>query len=258
MMERLSGLPNGVEGIKASGKLAKEDYERVVEPLLDEARREGRRLRVFCEVGPDFQGFTPSAAWEDVRVGFRSLRLLDGIALVTDIGWMKEATRASAFFMPCPMRAFGLGDRDQAIAWLAALPEAAGVAHRMIPETGVLVVEAHAALRTQDFDSIGVTVDSWIESHGSLQGLVIHAKKFPGWENLGSMMRHLEFVRDHQRKINRIALCVDGQVANIVPELAKHFLHAKVQAFGYDGLERAIAWAGGGKGPEGGTHRVSS
>jgi hypothetical protein len=244
MMERLTGLPAGVEGVKASGMLTKEDYERVIEPILDNARREGKHLRVLCELGPDFQGFTPGAAWEDVRVGFRSLRLLDGCALVTDIGWMKEATRASAFFMPCPLRTFPMGQRDQAATWLASLPESAGVTHRMIAETGVLVVDVQSALRVQDFDSIAVTADSWIESHGSLQGLVIHAKKFPGWENLGSMMRHLEFVRDHQRKINRIALCVDGQVANIVPEFAKHFLHAKVEAFGYDGVDRAIAWAG--------------
>jgi hypothetical protein len=245
-MERLSGLPAGVEGVKASGMLTKEDYQRVIEPLLDDARREGKHLRVLCELGSDFRGFTPGAAWEDVRIGFRSLRLLDGCALVTDIGWMKEATRASAFFMPFPLRDFALADREKAVAWLASLPETAGISHRMIAETGVLVVEVQSALRVQDFDSIAVTADSWIESHGSLQGLVIHAKKFPGWENLGSMMRHLEFVRDHQRKINRIGLCVDGQVANIVPELAKHFLHAKVEAFGYDGLERAIAWAGGG------------
>jgi hypothetical protein len=249
MMERLTGLPKRIEGVKASGKLSKEDYVQVIEPMLDDARREGRHLRVVCEVGSDFQGFTPGAAWEDVRVGFRSLRLLDGFALVSDIAWMREATRASAFFMPCPVRTFPMGQRDQAVAWLAALPETAGTTHRMLADSGVLVVEVQSALRIQDFDALAVTADSWIEAHGNLAGLVLHAKKFPGWENLGSMMRHLEFVRDHQRKIRRIAICVDGQMANLAPELAKHFLQAEVQTFGYDGLDGAIAWAGGGQRP---------
>jgi hypothetical protein len=67
---------------------------------------------------------------------------------------------------------------------------------------------AHVASRVaaQDFDALALTADTWIQTHGRLQGIVIHARAFPGWENLGSLMRHLQFIRNHRQKIARIAL----------------------------------------------------
>ena len=51
MLERLTDLPQGIDGLKAIGKVSKDDYVRVVEPLLDEARREGRRIRFLYQFG---------------------------------------------------------------------------------------------------------------------------------------------------------------------------------------------------------------
>jgi hypothetical protein len=45
VLEKLKNLPPGIDGVRAIGKLSKEDYEQVFVPLLDEARREGRRVR---------------------------------------------------------------------------------------------------------------------------------------------------------------------------------------------------------------------
>jgi hypothetical protein len=243
MFERLSGLPSGIEGLKVIGRLSREDYQQVLEPMLDAARREGRRIRLLYEIGPEYEGFTPGAAWEDMRMGLASLRLFEGCAVVSDTGWVREATRFSAFMMPCPVRAFGLAERGEAIAWLSSLPEAAGISHRLLPD-GVLVIELTSALRVQDFDAITAAADAWIEAHGELSGIVIHARKFPGWESFGSVIRHVQFVRDNHKRIPRIALAVDGTFASVAPEIAKHFVKAEIKDFGYDGLEKAIAWVG--------------
>jgi len=77
------------------------------------------------------------------------------------------------------------------------------------------------------------------------QGRVIHAREFPGWENVGSFLRHLQFVRDHHRKVKRIALAADAKLASLAPKVAEHFIQAEVKSFGYDELDSAIAWAGG-------------
>ena len=58
MLERLQGLPEGIDGVKAVGRVSKEDYERVFEPLIDGARREGRRIRLLYQFGPEFEGST--------------------------------------------------------------------------------------------------------------------------------------------------------------------------------------------------------
>lgn len=250
MLERLQDLPAGVDGLKAVGKVSKEDYERVLEPLLADARREGRRIRLLYQLGPEFEGLTPGAAWEDFRLGIGSLRLLDGLAVVTDTGWIREATRLIGFVMPCPVRVFPNAQLAESVEWLRTLPEGPAVSHRLT-DSGVLVVEVNHALRAQDFDALAATADAWIDSHGALQGLVIHAREFPGWENLGSLVRHIRFVRDHHRRVHRVALASDSRLADLAPRLGEHFVEAEVKRFGYNELDAAVAWAGGEGGERG-------
>jgi len=245
MLERLTSLPPGIDGVKAVGKISQQDYQQVLEPLIDEARRANRRVRLLYQFGPEFEGFTAGGAWEDASVGLRSLRLIEGLALVADVSWIRDSSRLLAFFLPAPVRLFGNAQFADAVAWLESLPQAAGVSQRLLSDKGVIVVEVTQALRARDFDELAITADSWIEAHGQLQGLVIHARRFPGWENLGGLIRHIRFIRDHHRKIRRIALAADGDLATIGPRIGEHFVQAEVKSFSYDALDAAIAWASG-------------
>jgi SpoIIAA-like len=245
MLEKLNDVPEGVVAVRAIGKVGREDYEQVLEPLIDEARRGGRRVRFLYEIGPEFEGFTPGAAWEDAKVGIRYLRSFGACALVTDRYWIRDSARLAGFFMSCAVRVFSSKDRPKAIEWLSAVPREVGLAHRLVPERGVLVIEVKHALSAQDFDALALAVDPWIESHGGLQGVVIHARAFPGWENLGSLIRHVRFVRDHHTKIKRLALAVDGKLAGLAPRIAEHFVRAEIRVFPSDQLDGAVAWAAG-------------
>lgn len=243
MLETIQDLPAGIAGLKAIGKVSKADYDQVLAPMLDSARREGRHVRFLYQLGAEFEGFTPGGAWEDAKIGMRSMRLFEGCAVVTDHEWVRNATRFASYLMPCPVRVFSSQEHGQAVAWLESLPEGAGVSHRLIADGGVIVVEIKQALRAQDFDAIALTADHWIQSHGDLHGLVLHAPQFPGWENLSSTLRHLQFVRDHQRKIKKLALSVDSPLADVVPSIAELFGKVEVRKFGFDELDNAIAWA---------------
>jgi len=243
MIEIMKDVPPGIFAVRSVGVLTKEDYDEVVVPLLEEATRTGRRIRCLCQVGPEFRGLTPSAAWEDVRLGLRALRLFEACAVVSDLGWIRESSRLAAFFMPCPVQVFGEHEREQAIKWLSSMPERPRIEHRLIPESGVVVVEVSQPLRAPDFDALGLTVDSWLDTHERLQGLVLHARAFPGWENIGGLVQHIRFVRDHHRKIRRVAVVVDGPLGTMAPRLAEHFVQAEVRGFRDDELDEAVAWA---------------
>jgi hypothetical protein len=242
MLDRINDLPAGVVGVRASAMITGEDYERVMIPLLDEARREGRRVKFLYELSSQYEGLTTGGVVEDARVGLRYLRLFDACAVVGDVAWIREAIRFTAPLMPCPVRAFSLAERSDAIAWLVS-SRGPAVSYRIVPEPGVLVVEVSSALRAEDFDALSVAADEWIETHGELHGIVIHAREFPGWENLASVMRHVRFVRDHQRKVRRVALAAGGHMASIAPRLAEHFVQAEIRHFDFDALDQAIAWA---------------
>ncbi|MFF7241721.1 STAS/SEC14 domain-containing protein [Streptomyces collinus] len=243
MLDKAQDAPPGIDIVKASGTVTKDDYEKVIEPLIDAARSEGRRIRLLWEAAPDFRSLTPAAGWEDLKVGIGALRLFEGCAVVSDSEWIRKPTRLASFLMPCPVRVFAVQDREEALRWLLSLPEGPGVLHRLLPESEVLVVEVRQPLRAQDFDALAQTADSWLETHDELAGVVVHARAFPGWENITGMLRHVRFVRDHHRKVRRIALAADSKLAALVPHLADHFVRADVRQFGYEELDDAVSWA---------------
>jgi len=244
MLKELRDLPPGLVGLSAIGTVTREDYERAFEPIVDVARREGRRLRFLYDFGPEFDGFTPGAVWEDAKLGLRAIRLFDGCAIVSDIGWIRESVQLIGVLMPCPVKVFGTLERVDAVAWLRGLPKGAAVTPRLVPEFGVLVVEVEQALRVQDFDALALTADVWSEAHGELQGIVFHAHEFPGWEDFGSFLRHAQFVHDHHRQVKKVALSVDGRLVDLMAHLGEHFVQAEVKHFGYDELDSAVKWAG--------------
>jgi hypothetical protein len=110
------------------------------------------------------------------------------------------------------------------------------------------VAEVNEALRAQDFDALAATAQKWLETHDGLQGIALHARKFPGWQNTAALRRHIRFVRDHQRNVRRFAVATNSKLADVAPRLARHLVQPDVMAFGYDELDRAISWAAGSDG----------
>lgn len=80
----MDDIPAELTGLRATGTVSREDYEGAVIPLLEEARCKGRRIRLLFYFGPEFEGLTAAAAWEDLKVGWRYLRLFERCAVVSD------------------------------------------------------------------------------------------------------------------------------------------------------------------------------
>jgi hypothetical protein len=173
------------------------------------------------------------------------MRLFDGCAIVTDTAWVRDSVAVARFLMPCPVRMFAQQDIALAVEWLEGLPHGSTSSHRLLPEDGVIIFEVREALRATDFDALAATADAWIETRGQLNGLVVHARHFPGWENALGMTRHMRFVKDHHCRIARIALVADSKLMEWAPRLGAHFVAAEVTTFGYDELDQAVAWASG-------------
>jgi SpoIIAA-like len=211
VLKRIPDVPQSIDALAAVGTVTGEDYEQTIEPLIDEARRSDRPLRLLLQIGPEYEGYTAGVVWEKTATAFlapplaafRRLRARDRSPM--------------AFFLPFPLRVFNDDQREEAIAWLRSLPEGPAVSHRLVPESGVLVVEVTAPLRVQDFDALAATADTWLETHEVLPGIVVHAHQFPGWENVAGMLRHLRFARDHHRKVRRVALAADSKLAGLAP-----------------------------------------
>ena len=113
---------------------------------------------------------------------------------------------------------------------------------KMDDVNGIALLEPHGPLSESDFKSAAKVVDPWIEKNGKLKGLIIHAKSFPGWDSFAALSSHLVFVRDHHRKIDRVAFVTDTAVGNVAEKIARHFVKAEIKLFPYKSLEEARSW----------------
>lgn len=120
MIEMLTGLPENVFGFSAHGTVTAEDYERHIVPAVDEALQNSGKLRLLYHLGEDFDGFEAGALWEDAKVGLSHLADWERIAVVTDIDWLRTATKAFGFAMPGDVRIFSNSEIGAAREWLAS------------------------------------------------------------------------------------------------------------------------------------------
>ena len=112
----------------------------------------------------------------------------------------------------------------------------------LLHDKGILVLHPEGPLEVADFILITSKVDSYLAGHGKLHGVLIHAKSFPGWKDFAAMLAHLKFLKDHIKKIEKVAVVADGALADIVPDIAKHFVNAQVQHFDFSREDDAWNW----------------
>ena len=118
MFEPLEGLPEGVIGFRASGKIEASDYTDVLVPAIDKAAEAGGFHLVL--VFDSFDGYSAGAGWEDLKMGIHHLKHWERTALVTDIEWMTHLVALFGWMTPGEFKHFPLAEQEAAISWAAA------------------------------------------------------------------------------------------------------------------------------------------
>ena len=116
MLTLIEGLPEGVVGVEAGGKVAAEDYEQVLRPAIEAS---GDKVRLLYVLGHDFPDYTAGAAWEDAKLGLGHLRSWERIAIVSDADWLRHAIHGLGWLMPGEVKIFGVSELDRAREWVA-------------------------------------------------------------------------------------------------------------------------------------------
>jgi hypothetical protein len=116
------------------------------------------------------------------------------------------------------------------------------VEFELLRDQGVLLVSPNGPLAEADFARLAQEVDPFIAANGKLTGLMVCVKGFPGWDSFGALISHLGFVRDHHRKIDRIAVVTDSEALKAMTQVAKYFVSPQVRQFPSDQRTEALAW----------------
>jgi len=119
MITVLSGFPDDVVAVRATGRVTRDDYAQVLVPAIERALSSHKKLSFYYELAPEMQGFDVGAMWEDARVGIAHLTRWERIAVVTDVEWLRAAVNLFRFLVPAAVRVFGTGEAAEAKAWIS-------------------------------------------------------------------------------------------------------------------------------------------
>ena len=119
MIEVMEGLPDGVVGIEAVGRVSSDDYD-VVTPAIESALAARAKIRLIHVLGERFTGFTAGGMWEDGKFGLTHVSSLERIAVVTDLDSVRTLVKAGSWTVPGEIRLFSNAERDEAVTWASA------------------------------------------------------------------------------------------------------------------------------------------
>ena len=125
MIELIGGLPDRVVGLRASGMVTREDYERLAIPAVRAALDAHSNLRLLYVLGEDLEGYTLGAMWDDTKLGEQTRHDWERIGVATAQDWVRNAVRAFGWMMSGEVRVFD--DQQAATAWITeGLDDAGG------------------------------------------------------------------------------------------------------------------------------------
>lgn len=121
MIELLPDMPDGVTGVRVSGRLSGDEL-RDIKPTMQEVLESGE-LRIVEVIAPDYQGFGPGGLLEDLKLGFGTVlphhSSFRRIAVVSDKDWVGHVLHALAWLIPGELAVFGLDELERAKQWAA-------------------------------------------------------------------------------------------------------------------------------------------
>lgn len=121
MIEVLPGMPDGVTGIRVSGRLVSGDLIEF-RPTMEKLLATGE-IRIVEVIASDYEGFGPGGLVEDAKLGFGAVlkhhSAFKRISVVSDKEWISHALHALAWMVPGELAVFGLDEIESAKQWAA-------------------------------------------------------------------------------------------------------------------------------------------
>jgi hypothetical protein len=122
MIEMLPDMPEGVTGIRVSGRL-RGDELREFKPAMEALMKTGE-VRIVEVIASDYEGFGPGGLVEDLKLGFGTVlphySAFRRIAIVSDKDWVAHTMHALAWMVPGELAVFRPDELERAKEWAAS------------------------------------------------------------------------------------------------------------------------------------------
>ena len=118
VIERISGLADGVIGMRAIGTFSVDDYVQWIEPEVERLEAADIELRLLLHLGPQFEGFG-AGEWGELTNELRHTPFHKG-AVVTDDGHIRTGLSVLRWALHGDVRSFANHEFERAAAWVAS------------------------------------------------------------------------------------------------------------------------------------------
>jgi len=105
--------------VEAKGKITAKDYDETLVPLLEKKLKEHKKLKMLFYAGPDFEGYSAGAMWDDAKFGITHLTDFAKIAIITDVEWVRQGTKLFVPLFPAKVRLFSNKELKDGKAWIS-------------------------------------------------------------------------------------------------------------------------------------------
>ncbi len=115
-VELIEDYSGKVLTVKATGKLARDDYDHFV-PEIERLLQKHGKLRILFEMH-NFEGWTMSALWQDIKFDVKHFRDIERLAVVGERDWQKWMATFCRPFTTATIRYFEHAQSGKADEWL--------------------------------------------------------------------------------------------------------------------------------------------
>lgn len=237
MITLLEDLPQGTIGLSFSGEVTGDDYDRVLVPAIDAALDQQDRIKALLVFGPEFQGYTLAAAWDDTSLGLRHWDGFERLAVATDVPWLRQSFRAIGLVLPYPVRLFNGDELDQARRWLG---ESLGTIH-VDQQDQVVTIAMIGRLDPEAYRRIDDDLAN-VFSHHTPVRLLLDLRQFDGWLGLNALSQHLALIREYRTLPQLVAVIGAQRWQHAAQRLLGRFVNARTRYFDSDHVGEAQQW----------------
>ncbi|HEY4286808.1 MAG TPA: STAS/SEC14 domain-containing protein [Puia sp.] len=129
MIGILPGIPPNVAGFKASGEVTREDYEKIVFPVIRQHVETFGHLNFVFYVDTSLKNFSAGAWIRDIWMGLKELARWHKVAIISDVERIRRFTDTISHLLPGEYKGFPTHLLEDAIRWASteeqAIPAAA-------------------------------------------------------------------------------------------------------------------------------------
>ena len=104
--------------LQAHGKLTDSDYKDILIPRIEAIIGSYGKARLLLDMGEEFHGWEPAAAWDDARFGLAHRNDFEKMGVVGGPNWVDWTLRIGALFIGGEIRNFPAHEREQALEWI--------------------------------------------------------------------------------------------------------------------------------------------